>query len=86
MNLFAKLSQKFDDWMMKRYYEKRHLEYIQTTIQNDLRWLSVHPVGKELLERYDKLVSPDWYKYENLLEDVGSLRRRLGWCPHEQKE
>lgn len=75
---------RFKEWRKKRYWKKRHLEYIQLVIKDDLRWLSVHPAGKILLERYEKLVSDDWYKHD--YEGIGYLRRRLGWDPHQNKQ
>lgn len=78
MNLIA----RFKEWRKRRHYRKRQMEFIRTLIENDLRWLSVHPAGKILLERYQKAVSPDWH--EHSFEDPYSLRVRLGWCPHHK--
>ena len=50
-------------------------------IDQDLRWLSVDWRGQILLERYEKMLSHDWYCHP--IEDIDSLRKRLGWCPHE---
>jgi hypothetical protein len=40
--------------------------------------------GQILLERYQKMLSPDWYRHS--YEDIDSLRKRLGWRPHNQSK
>lgn len=71
MNLIA----RFKAWREKRYWEKRQLEFLRTMIQQDVRWLSLHPISKELTERYLKAVSPDYYKLEH--EEISKFRLRI---------
>lgn len=73
---------RFKAWREKRYWEKRHLAFLRRIINTDRQWLSVDRRGEILLERYQKMLSPDWYKHP--YEDIDDLRKRLGWCPHDQ--
>ncbi len=74
---------KLVEWSEFYSMRKTQLEFLKVLIQQDARWLCVQPEGKILLERYEKAVSDDWHKHE--YEDIGSLRIRLGWCPHKNK-
>lgn len=75
------LIERFKAWRERRYWAARHLHHIRSVIMLDWRWLCVHPAGRILTDRYEKLTARDWYRHS--LEDVGALRRRLGWDPHE---
>lgn len=65
-------------WRKRRYWEKRHLSFARMLISEDARWLGADWRG----ERYEKMLSADWYRHP--FEDIPSLRRRLGWCPHDK--
>lgn len=75
------LLDRYRAWRKRRYWEKRHMDFIRAVISNDARWLSVHPQGRLLLDRYEKLVSQNWYTYP--FRDISRFREDLGWCPHQ---
>ena len=54
--------QRFIVWRERRYWEKRHLEYLRVLIQCDDRWLAHDPIADALTTRYLKALSSDWYK------------------------
>ena len=73
---------RFKAWRQRRYWQKRHLEFIRTMVLSDLRWLSVDPAGRAITERYEKLTASDWYKLDH--EPIEHFRKRIGMCPHEK--
>lgn len=77
------LIERYKAWRKRRYWKRRHLDFIRAVISQDARWLSVNPQGKMLLDRYEKLVSDNWYAYP--FTEIGRFRRELGWCPHDPK-
>jgi len=74
---------RFKAWRQRRYWQKRHLEFIRTMVLSDLRWLSVDPAGRAITERYEKLTAADWYKLDH--EPIEKFRKRIGMCPHEKE-
>lgn len=78
-----KFVERFRSWRNRRYWEKQHMNFIRMMVQVDLRWLSVDPATRAVMERYEKVVSPDWYRQSH--EDIGQFRKRIGVCPHENK-
>ena len=74
---------RFKAWRKRRYWQKRHLEFIRTMVLSDLRWLSVDPAGRAITERYEKLTASDWYKLDH--EPIEQFRKRIGMCPHEKE-
>jgi hypothetical protein len=77
------LIERFKAWRKRRYWEKRHIDFIRAVISEDARWLSAHPQGSMLLDRYEKLVSHNWYAHA--FTDISRFREQLGWCPHKPK-
>ncbi|WP_371435906.1 hypothetical protein [Polaromonas sp.] len=75
---------RFQAWRKRRYWQKRHLEFIRTIVLSDLRWLSVDPAGRAITERYEKLTAPDWYELDH--EPIEQFRKRIGMCPHEKEK
>lgn len=73
---------RFKAWRQRRYWQKRHLEFIRTMVLSDLRWLSVDPAGRAITERYEKLTAADWYELDH--EPIEQFRKRIGMCPHEK--
>lgn len=71
MNLIA----RFRAWRERRYWEKRHFEFVRNMILDDSRWLAEFPVADELTLRYRKVMSEFWYQLGH--EDVAALRERL---------
>jgi hypothetical protein len=78
MSLIARLKA----WRERRYWQKRHLNFLRNMIRTDHQWLRADWRGGILLERYEKMLSTDWHKHD--YEDIDDLRKRLGWCPHDQ--
>lgn len=74
------LIQKFKAWRKDRYWAARHKEFIRRMVLNDLRWLSVDPTCREIMERYEKITSHFWYKISH--EDISNFRRRIGKDVH----
>jgi hypothetical protein len=73
---------RFKAWRQRRYWKKRHLQFIRTMVLQDWRWLSVDPVGKEITDRYKKITASDWHKLDH--EPIEQFRKRIGMCPHEK--
>lgn len=74
--------QRFKAWRKRRYWEKRHMEFIRTTVMQDWRWLAGDPVARAITDRYEKVTSRDWYKLEH--EPIDQFRRRIGLDPHRE--
>lgn len=75
--------EQFKAWQQRRHWGEQHMDFIRMRVSDDLRWLSVDPVGKEIMERYERIVSQDWYKFQH--EPIDAFRRRIGLCPHKKK-
>lgn len=72
---------RFKAWRTRRYWAARHLEFIRTQVLQDLRWLSVDPVGEAIMERYEGITDRlHWYSANH--EPIDQFRRRIGMDPH----
>lgn len=70
-----KLWSRYKEWRVRRFWERIHVAHITRMVQMDYRWLGEFPLFDDLLERYLKMVSPDWYKTS--IEDADMFRTRL---------
>ncbi len=68
-------------WRKRRYWHRLHLEFLRTMINEDWRWLGVHPIGMEITNRYHKAASESWYMLDH--EPIDQFRRRIGMDPHD---
>lgn len=76
----GKLSQYLDGlWqaLCGRYPHRqlRQLEQLKIHINQDDRWLSVHPAASMMTERYMRMISPGWDQVGH--EHIGQFRKRL---------
>ncbi|WP_431509791.1 hypothetical protein [Variovorax sp. DAIF25] len=75
---------RFKAWRERRYWQKRHLQFIRKNVMLDWRWLAVDPVGKAITDRYEKLTASDWYKLDH--EPIEQFRKRIGMEPNYKKD
>lgn len=73
----------FEAWRKRRYWQRRHFEFVRNMIMDDWRWLAEFPVANELSERYRRALYDGWYRLDH--EDIRELRDRLR-ARHAQKE
>lgn len=70
---------QFKAWRERRYWAKRHLDFIRTRVLEDWRWMACDPIAEALTDRYKKITSVNWYRLDH--EPIDVLRHRLGMDP-----
>lgn len=81
-----KLLQYFKAWRERRYWQRRHVDFVRRMVNDDWRWLAANPIADALTTRYRAALSPDWFKHQH--QQVSDFRERLRALPNltdEQK-
>lgn len=73
--MLSGLLSRFKAWRKRRYWQRRHIEFVRTMVQQDHRWLAEFAVADELTNRYLAALSDTWYQTN--FEDVSQFRERL---------
>lgn len=80
LGLYRSWIKKYKAWSKKRYWAKRHLDFLKVALREDARWLSVNKLTGEVANRHEDMVSDNWYELS--FEDITQFRNRLGIDPH----
>lgn len=57
------------------HHQLQQLAHLKVHINQDDRWLSVHPAVSLLTERYMRMISPGWNRVVH--EPIGLFRKRM---------
>jgi hypothetical protein len=66
---------RFKAWRERRYWQRRHMEFVRNMVSDDWRWLGANPIADALTTRYRAALKDDWYQRQH--EPVDRFRDRL---------
>jgi hypothetical protein len=69
------LIEHYKAWRERRHWQRWHLHFVRTLVNEDWRWLGANAIADELTTRYRAALSDNWYARQH--EPVSDFRDRL---------